>query len=394
MKKMKNAMLVMISGLLFITVATQSCKKDDPDPGPTGPTITSVTPTSGPVGTTITIVGSNLTGATVKFNGVTAVTTTVTSTSITCTVPAGATTGNLTVTTANGTATFAFTVTTLPSSNDIASDRLIGHWNFDANGNENISNSAPATVSGVTFASAGQIGNCATFNNGYLLYNPIDLISRDTALQSYTISMWVNLPAATGTDPLRSLFQVTGNRFPDLWGNVALELVNSGVVGDTLALNTRQVQVDGLAPYVHMESAGVNYGNSTNKWTFLTVTYDGNGTNQTIKIYANGALIKTQELTTVDKSATSTQSTFRVVPTGNAAVPTPTPANKVYIGTVAFNDRGNTGGDGYGNFAPLAADRPWAAGSITGKIDDIRLFNTPLSDADVLELYTRGAAGN
>jgi hypothetical protein len=78
-----------------------------------GPTITSFTPTSGNVGTSVVITGTNLTGVTaVKFNGTTATFTTSTATSVTATVPAGATTGKITVTTPGGTATSAtdFTV--------------------------------------------------------------------------------------------------------------------------------------------------------------------------------------------------------------------------------------------------------------------------------------------
>jgi hypothetical protein len=77
-------------------------------------TITSFTPTFGPIGTTVTITGTNFTGATaVKFNGVTATFTVNSATQITATVPTGATTGKITVTTPSGTATSAtdFTVT-------------------------------------------------------------------------------------------------------------------------------------------------------------------------------------------------------------------------------------------------------------------------------------------
>ena len=85
---------------------------------PAAPVITSLSPTSGPAGSTVTVTGSNFTGTTAAtINGV-AVTgfTVVNATTITFVVPAGATTGNVVITTAtgipsNGTA-FTVTVTT------------------------------------------------------------------------------------------------------------------------------------------------------------------------------------------------------------------------------------------------------------------------------------------
>src|SRR5207244_815869 len=83
------------------------------------PTITSFTPSSGPVGTVVTISGSNLTGTTrVAFNGTAATTFTVDSaTQIQATVPSGASSGPISVTTPAGTAVSAsnFTVTAPPT---------------------------------------------------------------------------------------------------------------------------------------------------------------------------------------------------------------------------------------------------------------------------------------
>ena len=79
------------------------------------PTITSFTPTSGPVGTSVVITGTDLTGATlVTFDNVSATFTVNSATRITATVPSGATTGKIAVTTPGGTATSAadFTVST------------------------------------------------------------------------------------------------------------------------------------------------------------------------------------------------------------------------------------------------------------------------------------------
>jgi IPT/TIG domain/Bacterial Ig-like domain (group 2)/Galactose oxidase, central domain len=84
------------------------------------PSITSLTPTSGAVGASVTIAGSNF-GATqgsstVKFNGASATVTTWSATSIVATVPTGATTGNVVVH-ASGvdSAGKAFTVVAAPS---------------------------------------------------------------------------------------------------------------------------------------------------------------------------------------------------------------------------------------------------------------------------------------
>ncbi len=84
------------------------------------PTITSFIPNSGPIGTSVTITGTNFSTTpannTVQFNGTTAIVTASTSTSISTTVPIGATTGTITVTVAGNTATSApnFTVTASP----------------------------------------------------------------------------------------------------------------------------------------------------------------------------------------------------------------------------------------------------------------------------------------
>ena len=106
------------------------------------PTVTGFTPTSGPVGTSVTINGTNLSGATaVTFNGTNQPTFTVVSaTQITAAVPAGATTGAIAVTTAVDTATSAtnFTVTApaptvtgfTPTSGPVGTSVTINGTNF------------------------------------------------------------------------------------------------------------------------------------------------------------------------------------------------------------------------------------------------------------------------
>src|SRR5437762_6491921 len=104
------------------------------------PTITSLTPGSGPVGASVTINGTNFTGASaVLFNGTSASFTVGSATAITATVPAGATSGPISVTTSDGTASSAasFTVTNpptissfTPSSGPVGTSVTINGTNF------------------------------------------------------------------------------------------------------------------------------------------------------------------------------------------------------------------------------------------------------------------------
>jgi hypothetical protein len=87
---------------------------------PPPPTITSFSPTSGPVGTSVTFTGTDFTGTTaVSFGGVASTNFTVNSSAqIKATVPAGAMTGAITVVTPSGTAVSSANFTVLRSSHD------------------------------------------------------------------------------------------------------------------------------------------------------------------------------------------------------------------------------------------------------------------------------------
>jgi YD repeat-containing protein len=90
------------------------------------PSITSLSPNTGAVGSSITVAGSNF-GATqgngnVKFNGTTATITSWSASSIVAVVPAGATTGNVVVTAAGGVSSggVTFTVTPAPAISSLS----------------------------------------------------------------------------------------------------------------------------------------------------------------------------------------------------------------------------------------------------------------------------------
>jgi len=121
------------------------------------PTLTTVNPTSGNIGTTITLTGTGFGGATsVTFNGRAATTFNVSSaTSMTAVVPTGATTGNVVVTTPGGTTNgVLFTVNTA-SATASANNTEFSVWPNPVAGKQNIH---------VTLTTAAAVGH-ATLRN-------------------------------------------------------------------------------------------------------------------------------------------------------------------------------------------------------------------------------------
>jgi sugar lactone lactonase YvrE len=96
--------------VVFFLLWTACKESDDPiPPAATAPTLTGFSPTSGAIGTAVTLTGTNfsttLLDNTVKFNGTASTVSAATSTSLTVSVPAGATRGKISVEVANQTAT-------------------------------------------------------------------------------------------------------------------------------------------------------------------------------------------------------------------------------------------------------------------------------------------------
>ncbi|NAY91503.1 BspA family leucine-rich repeat surface protein [Muricauda sp. JGD-17] len=112
--KLKNVFFVAL-----LAIAVSSCSKDDGPSTPTAqtPTITGFTPKTGPVGTLVTITGTNFgttaSANTVKIGSATATVGSATATKLTITVPQGAASGKVSVAVDGKTATSTdnFTVT-------------------------------------------------------------------------------------------------------------------------------------------------------------------------------------------------------------------------------------------------------------------------------------------
>jgi FG-GAP-like repeat/IPT/TIG domain/Secretion system C-terminal sorting domain/FG-GAP repeat len=175
------------------------------------PTISSFTPTSGPVGTVVTITGSNfditIGGNTVKFNGITATVTAATSTNLTVTVPVGANGASVTVE-KSGYAPFfslGFTVTTPPTitsffplTGTVGTTVTISGTNFNATAANNVVLFG-ATKATVTAASTTQL--TVTVPVG-ATYAPITVLNTTSSLLAYTNSNFTptSTPSSTASN--------------------------------------------------------------------------------------------------------------------------------------------------------------------------------------------------
>ena len=163
--------------------------------GGSAPTVTGFTPTSGAVGTGVTVNGTGFTGATaVKFNGTSATFTVTSSTAISTSVPSGASDGTISVTTPNGTGTssssfnvlFPPTVTSFTPTSGIVGD--------------------PVTLTGTNFTGATAVkfnGTTATFT-----VNSATSISTNVPSGATTGTISVTTPDGTGTSSTN--FTVSG----------------------------------------------------------------------------------------------------------------------------------------------------------------------------------------
>jgi hypothetical protein len=182
----------------------------------TAPTITGFTPTSGPLGTSVTISGTNFIGATaVTFNAVSASFTVTSATAIQATVPAGATTGPLSVTTPGGTAVSAnnFTVVNPPTITSFAPTRgPVG---------------TSVTISGTNFTGATAV----TFNT----VNASFTVTSATAIQAI-------VPPGATTGPLQV---TTGNGMATSMNNftvvATLTVTKTGTGSGTVTSNSSPV---------------------------------------------------------------------------------------------------------------------------------------------------------
>ncbi|MGH2643664.1 MAG: LamG domain-containing protein [Chitinophagaceae bacterium] len=235
---------------------------------------------------------------------------------------------------------------------EVSVANLVAQWKFDGNADDTSGNGHNGTLqSGWVGASASNAspGNTlpqlATdrfgrpdmayhFANGAYIDVPYD---RALNPQSFTISLWIKADTISAGNYMFSL---------DRWNGYKFQLQSNNFLFLTVSTDQGIHDVDdnpGTIP-LHV-------------WTQAAVSY----TNGTEKFYINGQLIKTVQVN------------------GNPV----TLANPVDL--VIGNELPK---EDYNFTDPNNPDYFWGANYFTGSLDDIRFYNTALSDADVYSIYT------
>jgi hypothetical protein len=196
------------------------------------PSVSGVSPASGAVGTAVTLTGIHFTGVTaVTFGGVASAFTVASDTSITTTVPAGATTGTLAVTSPNGTwsspspftvpvavtlgavpdnllvgTTFAFTATVTGSADTAVAWSVLegaSGGTIDASG----SYTAPATP-GTYHVVATSAADATATAQGTVPVHDANLATSETAGSAVTVTDLAYFMAAYGSKAGETNYQV------------------------------------------------------------------------------------------------------------------------------------------------------------------------------------------
>lgn len=181
--------------------------------GPPPPSITGFDPTSGQVGTQVDVAGSGFTGVSaVAFNGVPSQFTVASSSELTATVPAGATTGRISVTAAGGTATSTtdFIVTGAPPPpapyrDAVLGDGPRGYWRLgETSGgaiDETGNSAAGAYRGGVTLGVPGALigdPNTAVHFNGADAYVNVRANASLDVGDIFTYELWLRRGSTLG----------------------------------------------------------------------------------------------------------------------------------------------------------------------------------------------------
>ena len=227
---------------------------------PAAPTITSFTPTAGPIGTIVTITGTKFCGTTtVKFNATTATSVTVNSaTSITATVPTGATTGKISVTNTIGTATSAADFVVVPAPTITSFTPAFGPVGTQVK------------ITGTNFSGTGFTTTSVTFNGVAATTKTVDSPTQITATVPSTATtgpIKVTTPGGSATTTTNFTVSQTHSR------SITFKLKKSGKASGVVSVGDGFTACTASVPVKIQRKSNGNWKNAGTTTTTATGSY-------------------------------------------------------------------------------------------------------------------------
>ncbi|MBK0381253.1 LamG domain-containing protein [Mucilaginibacter segetis] len=226
------------------------------------------------------------------------------------------------------------------SANAVASSNLVAHWSFDNNLIDSVSNTA-GTATGTTFNEGVKGDALQGALNSYVLTTPSSAV---TGVTSFTTTEWINTPPpSTGILGLFSLVNTT-----TFWGNLEI-FVENGSTNDNGKLRIH------ISNGVDDKTFSVdNVTNLFNKWVNIGVSYDE--TSSTCKLYVNGSRV-------AQANVSGLSGPLHFNNTG-----------KIVFGCVQFMTTPSQ--------TSATGQQSWAS-YLTGKLDEVRIYNKALTDQEI-----------
>lgn len=249
------------------------------------------------------------------------------------------------------------------SSDEIYPNNLIAYWPFDGTKDEKVTGTAPTSSANDSFVDGGVRGQALNLNAGYLYYATQFPNFKTDTLKSFTISEWVQI--LNNNSKKTMIFQLAR---PGMF---------NGNINFTLETNTKPASdTENLSIHPTFTTAGGGSQDNINaswletykspqigadKWTHLLLTY--NSATGVFNIWADGVKVGDYPNRGVGNNLFKSWEPNEVIIGGNYNT---IPGKEVNADV---------------SYAPM-----------TGRIDEIRVYNVALPDAHIKALYNLGLA--
>lgn len=254
------------------------------------------------------------------------------------------------------------------TSNEVAASDLVAYWNFNRDNVEFFTARFASITRETIVPLKGQIGDAIRLDGATMAYSLISNLNKADGLPDFTISLWLKIQGQKGiNNAFTPIFSLVASNSTDGWGNIVFgaETGHYKPQSDTLELRAVITTPTGTREENISKPNGSkgSWFLGANKWSHVVARW--NSTTHQLQIFGDGTSI----------------GGFDDHPAMGALVIS-TPA-LVVIGGLGCSDLG------FANAPPRSASNPFASFAI----DDLRVFNKALSDAEVLALFHLGKAG-